>query len=300
MKEDILPLLKLIADKTRLNMIGLLAEQPRSGDELAAMLGVNPSTVSQHISRMKKAGLVRVRPEQYYNLYEIDFDLLEEVKGCLTAVSLADRVLNSDAIDQQAYKQQIIKKWVVDGSLHGIPSQIQHRPVILNWLTEKFDANRRYSSEQFNDVLSAFCAPDCKKKWYKLLFKEQIMAVNREKTWYWRADSPLAQQASFRPDMMPIAELSAAIQAPRIRNGRLTFSHDPELLQRNVRQIAFRLQMEKPYTPAEIDKISATISEGDPALYRKVLIDKEVIHLQDDGTYQRDPLGPYHTIWSRG
>ena len=46
--EDISSFLKVMADPTRLNIVGLLAQEPRSGDELAALLDVKPSTISHH------------------------------------------------------------------------------------------------------------------------------------------------------------------------------------------------------------------------------------------------------------
>jgi hypothetical protein len=248
---------------------------------------------------MRKVGLIRVRAEQYYNIYEVDFERFGYFQAQLTAVHLADRVINSEAIDQEAYQQQIIAKWVVDGSIDGVPSQIQHRPVLIEWLTKKFDDNRRYGQEQLGDVLAAFCSPACQNEWRKVLLNEGKLCTNKEKAWYWRADSAAAQRDGFVPEMLPIAQLSAAIQAPRMRNGRLTVSHDPDLLKRNLLHIALRLQGERPYTPDEIDVVTSAHNEGDPAFYRKALIEQDVIHLQDDGTYQRDPLGPHHPIWSR-
>ncbi len=296
-EKDILPFLKLIADKTRLNIVGLLAEHPRSGDELAALLNVNPSTISQHISRMKKLGLIRVRAEQYYNIYEIDFDCFNWYTSQLTAVGLSTRVLSSEAINFEAYEQQILDKWVKDNSLQGVPSQIQHRPVLIKWLTHKFDRDRKYAKEQVRDVLAAYCGPQFQNSWHKILLKEGKLSRLSNREWYWRTDSILAKNADFDPQQLPQAELSEKIRAPRIRNGRLTVSRDPELLRRNLLSIALRIQAERPYSPNEIDQITTQYSEGDPDFFRQVLVDKQVLYLQDDGYYHRDPLGPEHQIW---
>lgn len=289
--------LKLIADKTRLNIIGLLAEQPRSGDELAALLEVNPSTISQHISRMKKIGLIQVRAEQYYNIYEVDFERVGTFVGELTAVNLANRVLDSDSINFKAYKEQILKKWLHEGSLQGVPSQIQHRPVLINWLLDKFEQDKKYGHEQVRDVMAAYCAPKFQATWRRLLLKEGFLCRSKGGQWFWRADSPMAQLADFSFKRLPQAELSPAIRAPRLRDGRLTVSLDPELRRRTLLNIGLRLQMERPYTPTEIDRITSTYSEGDPAAFRQELVDKEVLHLQEDGTYLRDPIGPEHWVW---
>ncbi|MEM7333169.1 MAG: DUF2087 domain-containing protein [Chloroflexota bacterium] len=296
-EKDILPFLKLIADKTRLNIVGLLAEQPRSGDELAALLNVNPSTISQHISRMKKLGLIQVRAEQYYNIYAIDFDCFNWYTSQLTAVGLSTRVLNSQAINFEAYEQQILHKWIKDSSLQGVPSQIQHRPILIGWLTNKFDRDRKYAKEQVKDVLAAYCSPKFQTTWHRILLKEGKLSRLDNREWYWRTDSVMASQLNFNPMHMPQAELVESIRAPRIRNGRLTVSRDPELLRRNLLSIALRIQMERLYSPKEIDQITTQYSEGDPDFFRQALVDKQVLYLQDDGFYQRDPLGPEHQIW---
>lgn len=297
MEEEILPFLKLIADKTRLSIVGLLADQPRSGDELAAILDLNPSTVSQHISRMKKLGLIQVRAEQYYNIYEVDFERFNAFVGGLTAVQLATHILNSPHINQEAYQQQILDKWLVDNSIQGVPSQIQHRPVLIAWLTDKFEQDKKYGREQVRDVLAAYCNPKVQKDWLKILQKERCLSATKDKYWFWRSDSPLAKTAVFDPSILPQADLDPAIQAPRWRDGRLTVSRDPELHRRNLLAIALRLKSERPYSPGEIDTITATYSEGDPSAFRQELVNKKVIHLQDDGTYQRDALAPDHQIW---
>ena len=44
-------LLKTIADATRLRILGLLAERPRSGTELATELELTAPTISHHLPR---------------------------------------------------------------------------------------------------------------------------------------------------------------------------------------------------------------------------------------------------------
>lgn len=297
MPEDLLAFLKIIADKTRLNIIGLLTERPYSGDELAAVLQLNPSTVSQHINRMRKVGLIHIEVAQYYNLYSVDFERFDAYVKQLTAGGLAERVRTSDDIDHEAYHQQILDHWMKDGSIQGVPSQIQHRPVLLNWLLNRFELDKAYEPQQVADVLAAYCSPKVQADWRKLLVKAKKLSHTPDKTLFWRTDSPLAHQPDFSPQSLPLAALPPEIQAPRWRGGRLTISRDPELHKRNLLAIALRLVKERPYSAAEIDQLTTTYSEGNPAALRQQLIDKEVIHLQEDGTFLRDPIGPDHPIW---
>jgi DNA-binding transcriptional ArsR family regulator len=44
-----------LSHQSRLRIVGLLMREPLSGDQLAAMLGLAPSTVSHHLSRLNEA-----------------------------------------------------------------------------------------------------------------------------------------------------------------------------------------------------------------------------------------------------
>src|SRR6516162_9256345 len=70
---------RALADPTRIRILGLLAERPMYGQELAKVLDVKPPTVSHHIAPLVMAGLVRVRREDNYHYYELDSDGLEHL-----------------------------------------------------------------------------------------------------------------------------------------------------------------------------------------------------------------------------
>jgi len=63
---------RALSDPTRIRILGLLAERPMYGQELAKVLDVKPPTVSHHLAPLVMAGLVRVRRENNYHYYELD------------------------------------------------------------------------------------------------------------------------------------------------------------------------------------------------------------------------------------
>ena len=63
--------LDAIADATRLTMLRLVAEQPRSTRELSALLGLSEAGVSKHLHRLADAGLVEGARRGYYVLYRL-------------------------------------------------------------------------------------------------------------------------------------------------------------------------------------------------------------------------------------
>jgi DNA-binding transcriptional ArsR family regulator len=55
--------LKLLADRTRLHLVWALLHGDHSVNELAAHVGVAPPAVSQHLAKLRLAGLVTTRRE---------------------------------------------------------------------------------------------------------------------------------------------------------------------------------------------------------------------------------------------
>ena len=78
LETEILPLLKALADKNRLRIIGLLAQRPHTVEELASALKVGASTTSHHLSVLGKAGLVAGKVQGDYSVYSLQTGQLEE------------------------------------------------------------------------------------------------------------------------------------------------------------------------------------------------------------------------------
>lgn len=62
---------KALACKTRLKIMALLERQSMFGHELVKRLGIGQSTVSYHISILRKAGLVAAQPQLEGVLYSL-------------------------------------------------------------------------------------------------------------------------------------------------------------------------------------------------------------------------------------
>ena len=75
--QQLIQFFKALSDPNRLKIIGLLAQKDLSVEQLAEMLGVGSSTVSHHLSRLSKTGLVSARTESYYNIYQLNTGRLE-------------------------------------------------------------------------------------------------------------------------------------------------------------------------------------------------------------------------------
>jgi DNA-binding transcriptional ArsR family regulator len=70
--DGLVAVLRALADETRLRALRLIAEQPRSTEELAQLVGLSESGLSKHLRLLADAGLVSTRREGYYVLYTFD------------------------------------------------------------------------------------------------------------------------------------------------------------------------------------------------------------------------------------
>jgi DNA-binding transcriptional ArsR family regulator len=70
--EDLVAALRAAADPTRLRILQLVAEQPRSTEELAPLVGLSESGLSKHLRALTEAGLVTTKRQGWYVLYAAD------------------------------------------------------------------------------------------------------------------------------------------------------------------------------------------------------------------------------------
>jgi DNA-binding HxlR family transcriptional regulator len=155
--EQLLTFFKALADANRLKIIGLLAQKPYSVEELSAMLNVRPPTVSHHLKLLSEAGLVSARAESYYNLYQLEPGVLDQIARHLAA---QDRLPSMAAeVDLEAYDRKVLRDVLLpDGKLKVIPAQRKKREVVLRHILKQFQPELHYTEKQVNEILAHFHA----------------------------------------------------------------------------------------------------------------------------------------------
>ena len=155
MSEELVTFFKALADSNRLKIVGLLAEKSYSVEELAELLQLKPSTVSHHLARLAQAGLVRARSESYYNVYQLDQSVLQEkartmfTQGELSSVAAE--------VDADAYDKKVVRDYTRrDGTLKTLPSQRKKLEAVLRYVAQAFEAGKRYSEKQVNEILAGY------------------------------------------------------------------------------------------------------------------------------------------------
>jgi predicted transcriptional regulator len=155
MSEELVSFFKALADSSRLKIVGLLAEKPYSVEELAALLQLKPSTVSHHLSRLTKAGLVNMHAESYYSVYQLDQKMLEEKSRSLFSQEELSSVASE--VDADAYDNKIVRDFTTRaGRLKTIPAQRKKLEAVLRHIVKAFEIGKMYSEKNVNEILSRY------------------------------------------------------------------------------------------------------------------------------------------------
>jgi DNA-binding transcriptional ArsR family regulator len=87
---DLVRVLRALADDTRLRALKLIAERPRSTQELAPLVGISEAGLSKHLRQLAAAGVVATRREGYYVLYSLVPERLEPLSETLGSFLAGD------------------------------------------------------------------------------------------------------------------------------------------------------------------------------------------------------------------
>lgn len=186
--QTLLQFFKVLADESRLKILGILANQECSVEELAALMQLKEPTVSHHLSRLKELNLVTMRPEGNSRIYQLDSEVLQSIsKEILSPEKIASLV---EDVDIEAWESKVLRNYLeIDvNSTQGIqrikeiPASRKKRLVILKWLVSKFELGINYSEPEVNDIISLY-HPD-----YATFRRELISSklMQRENGVYWR------------------------------------------------------------------------------------------------------------------
>jgi DNA-binding transcriptional ArsR family regulator len=69
---EMLRVLRALADDTRLQVLRLIAERPRSTQELAPLVGLSEAALSKHLRLLAEAGVLQAQRTGYYVLYHLE------------------------------------------------------------------------------------------------------------------------------------------------------------------------------------------------------------------------------------
>jgi predicted transcriptional regulator len=175
--------LKTLADQTRLRILGLLAAERRSVEELATLLDLKPSTVSWHLTRLKEIGLVEMRAQGNTHIYRMNGKGLGRINKLLAT---PERVVMLGDVEADAWERKVLRDFLEEGQLKEIPAYRKKRQIILRWLVTQFEVGHVYPENEVNEIIQRHHPDSATLR--RELIGEKLMA--REHGMYWRIPSP--------------------------------------------------------------------------------------------------------------
>ena len=173
--EDLLNLLKTLADKSRISILRILNQQEYSVGELAERVNLGEPTVSHHLSRLRQSGLVNLRTAGNQRFYRVNQSGLAYFKKLAAEIEVSppktQPVISDDswieALGWSEEEQKVLKSHTQNGKLVRLPTKQKKMLVILHWLSSLFEAERSYSESEVNQIL-------------KDIYEEDYISLRRE------------------------------------------------------------------------------------------------------------------------
>lgn len=174
---------KVLADTNRLKIVGLLAQQSYTVEQLAALLEVSSPTVSHHLRKLAGVGLVEAKAEGYYSVYSLRPEVLHEQAKVL----LGDEGFSELAgdVDRSAFDRKVLGSFTDDtGAITAFPAQQKKYLILLQHVLEAFEPGVRYPEGEVNERLVRFHADTARLR--RSLVEHGLMAREGGGGDYWR------------------------------------------------------------------------------------------------------------------
>jgi hypothetical protein len=141
-------LCKVVLDEDRLMILGLLALQPRSTEDLIRLLparGSAATKLARHIQQLRSAGLVTVQATGDGESYQLDVDQL---------LALKRQLFSPPAGPELSDDEKVLAAFVKGERLIQLPVQLAKMKVVLSWLAQRFEPGMEYPERTVNEMLS--------------------------------------------------------------------------------------------------------------------------------------------------
>jgi predicted transcriptional regulator len=178
--DQLLEFFKALSNESRLKLVGILAQQECSVEELAALLELKEPTISHHLTRLKGLNLVQMRSQGNTHLYRLNSDRLQTLNK---AIFSPDQIATlTENIPADAWETKVLTTFLAGDRLTAIPASRKKRWVILKWLIQKFDPETRYPEKRVNEIIQAH-------HWDSATLRREFIGyqfMQRENNVYWR------------------------------------------------------------------------------------------------------------------
>ncbi len=153
MKEK-LELLKLLADETRLEILGILLKEDCYIEKIACELSLTPATICYHLKKMEAAGVVNCSRSQFYIIYSLNREIFDK--------PLFELIKKEENVNtEEKYKKEVVSRFFKYGRLTQIPTQRKKREIVLAEILKQFDFEREYGEKEVNEIILRYHEDYC-------------------------------------------------------------------------------------------------------------------------------------------
>jgi hypothetical protein len=142
--------IRALADPARLRLAGLLAEGPKTANELCAGLGQAPPAVLRDVEMMKSFGLVREEPGPERRL-AFDFGAMQRL---LRSIKEAGRGEGTPAGEGQG----LLRRFFEGPHLKTFPSKLKDKHLVLEEILRRIPATETMQETELNRHLKEIYA----------------------------------------------------------------------------------------------------------------------------------------------
>ncbi len=153
--QALLEFFKALADPNRLRIIGMLAHQPLSVEQMAEMLKLRAlhSLAPPLLPGPRRAG--QRPPRELLQYILLPADALEKMARQLLRSETLPAIAAD--VDVDAYDRKVLKDFcTADGKIKAFPAQRKKFEAVLRYVLKAFQPGVRYSEKEVNQIIARF------------------------------------------------------------------------------------------------------------------------------------------------
>jgi len=151
---DAVTLFKALGDESRLAIVRMLLEGESYVELIASRLLLSSATVSHHLKKLEAAGVVHCHRTQFYMIYTLRREILDE-----SLLHLIGTLPAQD--DDTKYREAIIETFFDCGRLKNLPAQRKKREIVLQHILDLLDEKDCYTETEINAHIEKFHEDYC-------------------------------------------------------------------------------------------------------------------------------------------
>ncbi|MBN2041395.1 MAG: metalloregulator ArsR/SmtB family transcription factor [Spirochaetes bacterium] len=168
--------MKSLSDISRLQVLNAVMDKPQYVEELANRVDLAVSTVSFHLKKLEKAGLVNSEKEQYYTVYSLNNELFNLSLRELVTIDNIEKYIQDERVEK--YRQKVIKTFFKKKRLIKLPVQRKKKLIVLNEFLRLFEMNRMYTETEIDEMINTLYDDHCTIR--RMLVDEGVMNRNNQ------------------------------------------------------------------------------------------------------------------------